>query len=81
MNESPGVLPLLTDLPTLVLQRAVHAVGGPDHATLNDEYILYDQRRVHIAFKFTYKRPYRRPWAAGATKQGVEGGRSALNSR
>ena len=34
------------------------AIGGPaanGHATLHDEYILYDQRRAHIAFRFTYR--------------------------
>ena len=34
------------------------AIGGPaanGHAALHDEYILYDQRRAHIAFRFTYR--------------------------
>ena len=30
MNESPGVLPLLTDLPTLVLQRVGGTIAEPD---------------------------------------------------
>ena len=34
------------------------AIGGPygsGHSTLHDEYIVYDQRRTQIAFRFTYR--------------------------
>ena len=39
-------------------RHTARAIGGPSangHATLHDEYILYDQRRAHIAFRFTYR--------------------------
>ena len=55
MNESPGLLPLLTDLPTLVLQRAVLR----EMTTVNSDDIsvcvVRYSRRGHI---HTHRRNY-----------------------